>query len=175
MRKAFLRSPLDFTRITSHFNPRRKHPISGRIRAHTGVDYGAPSGTPIKASGNGRVQFAGRKGGYGNAVIIDHGNGITTLYGHMSRFSRSARGGNKVAQGEVIGYVGATGAATGPHLHYEYRRARRLQESGQGRDAAGGAAAVLSGRVPLTGRRPARADEPGCPAHERQVYAANTR
>jgi len=121
MRKAFLRSPLDFTRITSHFNPRRKHPISGRIRAHTGVDYGAPSGTPIKASGNGRVQFAGRKGGYGNAVIIDHGNGITTLYGHMSRFSRSARGGNKVAQGEVIGYVGATGAATGPHLHYEYR------------------------------------------------------
>jgi murein DD-endopeptidase MepM/ murein hydrolase activator NlpD len=121
MRKAFLRSPLDFTRITSHFNPRRRHPISGRIRAHTGVDYGAPSGTPIKASGNGRVQFAGRKGGYGNAVIIDHGNGITTLYGHMSRFSRNARGGHKVAQGEVIGYVGSTGASTGPHLHYEYR------------------------------------------------------
>jgi murein DD-endopeptidase MepM/ murein hydrolase activator NlpD len=121
MRKAFLRSPLDFTRITSHFNPRRRHPISGRIRAHTGIDYGAPTGTPIKASGNGRVQFAGRKGGYGNAVIIDHGNGITTLYGHMSRFSKNARSGHRVAQGDVIGYVGATGAATGPHLHYEYR------------------------------------------------------
>jgi murein DD-endopeptidase MepM/ murein hydrolase activator NlpD len=121
MRKAFLRSPLDFTRITSHFNPRRRHPISGRIRAHTGIDYGAPTGTAIKASGNGRVQFAGRKGGYGNAVIIDHGNGITTLYGHMSRFSKNARSGHRVAQGDVIGYVGATGAATGPHLHYEYR------------------------------------------------------
>ena len=121
MRKAFLRAPLDFTRISSHFNPRRKHPISGRVRAHKGVDYAAPTGTPIKASGNGRVQFAGRKGGYGNAVVIDHGNGITTLYGHMSRFSKNARGGRKVAQGEVIGYVGRTGAATGPHLHYEYR------------------------------------------------------
>jgi murein DD-endopeptidase MepM/ murein hydrolase activator NlpD len=121
MRKAFLRSPLDFTRITSHFNPRRRHPISGRIRAHTGIDYGAPTGTPIKASGNGRVQFAGRKGGYGNAVVVDHGNGITTLYGHMSRFSKNARAGHRVAQGDVIGYVGATGAATGPHLHYEYR------------------------------------------------------
>ena len=87
MRKAFLRAPLDFSRISSHFNPRRKHPISGRIRAHKGVDYKAPTGTPIKASGNGRVQFAGRKGGYGNAVVIDHGNGITTLYAHMSRFA----------------------------------------------------------------------------------------
>ena len=121
MRKAFLRAPLDFSRISSHFNPRRKHPISGRIRAHKGVDYKAPTGTPIKASGNGRVQFAGRKGGYGNAVVIDHGNGITTLYAHMSRFSRNARSGHKVAQGEVIGYVGSTGASTGPHLHYEYR------------------------------------------------------
>jgi murein DD-endopeptidase MepM/ murein hydrolase activator NlpD len=121
MRKAFLRSPLDFTRITSHFNPRRKHPISGRIRAHTGVDYAAPTGTPIKASGNGRVVFAGRKGGYGNAVILDHGNGITTLYAHMSRIGSSARSGHKVTQGQVIGYVGSTGASTGPHLHYEYR------------------------------------------------------
>ena len=121
MRKAFLRAPLDFTRISSHFNPRRKHPISGRIRAHKGVDYAAPAGTPIKASGNGRVEFAGRKGGYGNAVVLNHGNGITTLYGHMSRFSKNARNGHRVAQGEIIGYVGATGAATGPHLHYEYR------------------------------------------------------
>ena len=121
MRKAFLKAPLDFSRISSNFNLHRRHPISGRIRAHNGIDYAAPTGTPIKASGNGRVQFAGRKGGYGNAVIVDHGNGITTLYGHMSRFSRNARSGQRVAQGEVIGYVGMTGAATGPHLHYEYR------------------------------------------------------
>jgi murein DD-endopeptidase MepM/ murein hydrolase activator NlpD len=121
MRKAFLRAPLDFTRISSRFNPHRRHPISGRIRAHKGVDYAAPTGTPIRASGAGRIEFAGRKGGYGNAVIVNHGNGITTLYGHMSRFSKAARSGSRVEQGEIIGYVGATGAATGPHLHYEYR------------------------------------------------------
>jgi murein DD-endopeptidase MepM/ murein hydrolase activator NlpD len=121
MRKAFLRAPLDFTRISSVFNPRRVHPLSGRIRAHKGVDYAAPTGTPIWAAGDGRVEFAGRKGGYGNAVIINHGRGITTLYGHMSRFNKSARNGTGVRQGEIIGYVGSTGAATGPHLHYEYR------------------------------------------------------
>jgi murein DD-endopeptidase MepM/ murein hydrolase activator NlpD len=121
MRKAFLRAPLDFTRISSGFNPRRVHPISGRVRAHRGVDYAAPTGTPIWAAGSGRVQFAGRKGGYGNAVIVDHGRGITTLYGHMSRIGRNARVGKTVEQGQVIGYVGSTGAATGPHLHYEYR------------------------------------------------------
>jgi len=120
MRKAFLRAPLDFTRISSSFNPRRLHPLSGRIRAHQGTDYAAPTGTPIWAAGDGRVQFAGRKGGYGNAVIIDHGRGITTLYAHMSRFGRSLRPGSSVEQGKVIGYVGSTGAATGPHLHYEY-------------------------------------------------------
>jgi murein DD-endopeptidase MepM/ murein hydrolase activator NlpD len=121
MRKAFLRAPLDFTRISSTFNPRRLHPVSGRIRAHKGVDYAAPTGTPIWAAGDGRIEFAGRKGGYGNAVIIDHGRGITTLYAHMSRFNKSARNGRKVGQGEIIGYVGSTGASTGPHLHYEYR------------------------------------------------------
>jgi murein DD-endopeptidase MepM/ murein hydrolase activator NlpD len=121
MRKAFLRAPLDFTRISSVFNPRRLHPLSGRVRAHKGVDYAAPTGTPIWAAGDGRIEFAGRKGGYGNAVIIDHGRGITTLYGHMSRFNKSARNGSKVNQGEIIGYVGTTGASTGPHLHYEYR------------------------------------------------------
>jgi murein DD-endopeptidase MepM/ murein hydrolase activator NlpD len=121
MRKAFLRAPLDFTRISSTFNPRRLHPVSGRIRAHKGVDYAAPTGTPIWAAGDGRIEFAGRKGGYGNAVIIDHGRGITTLYAHMSRFNKSARNGRKVSQGEIIGYVGSTGASTGPHLHYEYR------------------------------------------------------
>jgi murein DD-endopeptidase MepM/ murein hydrolase activator NlpD len=121
MRKAFLRAPLDFTRISSVFNPRRVHPLSGRVRAHKGVDYAAPTGTPIYAAGDGRIEFAGRKGGYGNAVVIDHGRGITTLYGHMSRFNKAARNGRQVRQGDVIGYVGTTGASTGPHLHYEYR------------------------------------------------------
>ena len=121
MRKAFLRAPLEFTRVSSVFNPKRRHPISGKVRAHKGIDYAARSGTPILAAGDGRVQFAGRKGGYGNAVILDHGRGITTLYAHMSRFSKAGRSGRRVKQGEVIGYVGSTGAATGPHLHYEYR------------------------------------------------------
>ena len=121
MRKAFLRAPLDFTRISSKFNPTRRHPISGKVRAHRGIDYAAPTGTPIWAAGDGRIEFAGRKGGYGNTVIIDHGRGITTLYAHMSRFGKGARGGRQVRQGELIGYVGSTGASTGPHLHYEYR------------------------------------------------------
>jgi murein DD-endopeptidase MepM/ murein hydrolase activator NlpD len=121
MRKAFLRAPLDFTRISSVFNPRRKHPISGVVRAHNGIDYAAPTGTPIWAAGDGRIEFAGRRGGYGNTVIIDHGKGVTTLYAHMSRFAKSTRDGRRVRQGELIGYVGSTGASTGPHLHYEYR------------------------------------------------------
>lgn len=121
MRKAFLRAPLDFTRVSSVFNPARKHPISGVVRAHKGVDYAAPTGTPIWAAGDGRIEFAGRKGGYGNVVMIDHGKGISTVYGHMSRFGKSARAGRSVKQGDIIGYVGMTGAATGPHLHYEYR------------------------------------------------------
>jgi murein DD-endopeptidase MepM/ murein hydrolase activator NlpD len=121
MRKAFLRAPLDFTRISSVFNPSRRHPISGKVRAHRGIDYAAPTGTPIWAAGDGRIEFAGRKGGYGNTVIVDHGRGITTLYAHMSRFGKNARSGRKVRQGELIGYVGSTGASTGPHLHYEYR------------------------------------------------------
>jgi murein DD-endopeptidase MepM/ murein hydrolase activator NlpD len=121
MRKAFLRAPLDFTRISSRFNPNRRHPISGKVRAHRGIDYAAPTGTPIWAAGDGRIEFAGRKGGYGNAVIINHGKGITTLYGHMSRFAKTSRSGRPVRQGELIGYVGSTGASTGPHLHYEYR------------------------------------------------------
>jgi len=121
MRKAFLRAPLDFTRISSRFNSRRLHPILGVVRAHKGTDYAAPTGTPIWAAGSGRVQFVGRKGGYGNVVIIDHGKGISTVYGHMSRFARSLRVGRPVGQGDTIGYVGMTGMATGPHLHYEYR------------------------------------------------------
>jgi murein DD-endopeptidase MepM/ murein hydrolase activator NlpD len=121
MRRQFLRAPLDFTRISSNFNPRRRHPLLNTIRAHKGVDYAAPSGTIIKAAGDGRVSFTGTKGGYGRVVILEHGGGISTLYGHMSRFAKGLRNGQRVSQGETIGYVGSTGAATGPHLHYEYR------------------------------------------------------
>jgi len=120
MRKQFLRSPVDFTRISSGFSLARLHPILNTIRAHKGIDYAAPTGTPIKASGDGKVEFAGRRGGYGNAIILDHGAGITTLYGHLSRFA-AIHTGSRVNQGQIIGYVGHTGAATGPHLHYEYR------------------------------------------------------
>lgn len=121
VRKAFIRAPVDFTRISSAFNPNRRHPILNTIRAHRGVDYAAPSGTPIKAAGDGKIIFRGRKGGYGNAVIIQHGGNITTLYAHMSRFAKSAGLNERVRQGEVIGYVGHTGLATAAHLHYEYR------------------------------------------------------
>ena len=121
MRRQFLRAPLDFTRISSNFNPRRRHPLLNTIRAHKGVDYAAPTGTIIKAAGDGRVGFVGTQGGYGRVVILEHGGGISTLYGHMSRFAKGLRAGQRVRQGETIGYVGSTGAATGPHLHYEYR------------------------------------------------------
>jgi len=121
VRKAFIRAPVDFARISSSFNPRRKHPILNTIRAHRGVDYAAPPGTPIKAAGDGKVIFRGRKGGYGNAIILQHGGNITTLYGHMSRYANSSRLGKRVKQGQTIGYVGSTGLATAAHLHYEYR------------------------------------------------------
>jgi murein DD-endopeptidase MepM/ murein hydrolase activator NlpD len=121
VRKAFVRAPVDFTRISSSFNPRRKHPILNTIRAHRGVDYAAPSGTPIKTAGDGKVIFRGKKNGYGNAIIVQHGGNITTLYAHMSRFDKTSRVGRRVVQGQTIGYVGMTGLATAPHLHYEYR------------------------------------------------------
>jgi murein DD-endopeptidase MepM/ murein hydrolase activator NlpD len=120
MRKAFLRAPVEFTRVSSVFNPHRLHPILNLIRGHMGTDYAAPIGTPVHAAGEGRVSFAGTRGGYGNAVVLAHTDGISTLYGHMSRFARNLRVGSHVQQGEVIGYVGMTGLATGPHLHYEY-------------------------------------------------------
>jgi len=120
VRKAFIRAPLNFTRISSNFNPSRKHPVLNTIRAHRGVDYAAPTGTPIRAAGDGKVLFRGVQGGYGNTIVLQHGSNITTLYGHLSRFG-SARAGARVAQGDVIGYVGRSGLATGPHLHYEYR------------------------------------------------------
>ncbi|WHS61055.1 peptidoglycan DD-metalloendopeptidase family protein [Pseudomonas sp. G2-4] len=121
MRKAFIRTPVDFARISSKFSAGRKHPILNKIRAHKGVDYAAPRGTPIKAAGDGKVLLAGRRGGYGNTVIIQHGNTYRTLYGHMQGFAKGVKTGGSVKQGQVIGYIGTTGLSTGPHLHYEFQ------------------------------------------------------
>ena len=121
MRKEFIRTPVAFSRISSRFNLSRKHPVLNRIRAHKGIDYAAPSGTPIKAAGDGKVIFAGVKGGYGNVIILKHGQIYTTLYAHMRSFAKGIRVGKRVKQSQTIGYVGASGLATGPHLHYEFR------------------------------------------------------
>jgi len=121
IRKAFLRSPLEFSRISSGFTQARFHPVLQQWRAHKGVDYAAPTGTGVKATADGTVEFAGRQGGYGNLVILRHQSKYTTWYGHLSAFAKGLRKGAHVSQGEVIAYVGATGLATGPHLHYEFR------------------------------------------------------
>ena len=120
LHKSFLRSPLEFTRISSGFSLGRFHPILQRMKAHKGVDMAAPTGTRIKASGDAVVEFVGQKGGYGNMIMLKHANGVSTVYGHLSRFTAGLHRGEKVAQGEVIGFVGMTGLATGPHLHYEF-------------------------------------------------------
>lgn len=121
IRKAFLRSPLEFSRVTSGFTTARFHPVLQTWRAHKGIDFGAATGTKIKATADGVVEFVGRQGGYGNVVILRHQNAYTTLYGHMSGFASGLRKGQRVSQSDVIGYVGATGLASGPHLHYEFR------------------------------------------------------
>ncbi len=120
MRKAFLRSPVDFTRISSGFG-KRFHPILNRMRAHNGVDYAAATGTPVKSTGDGKVVFKGVKGGYGNTVIVQHGSQYQTLYAHLSAFKKGMKTGGSVSQGQVVGYIGSSGLATGPHLHYEFR------------------------------------------------------
>ena len=120
MRKAFLRSPVDFTRISSRFG-KRHHPILNKIKSHKGVDYAAPRGTPVKAAGDGKVIWRARKGGYGKTIVIQHGNSYRTLYGHLNNYNRKVRSGSRVKQGQIIGYVGSTGRATGPHLHYEFQ------------------------------------------------------
>ena len=120
LHQSFLRSPLEFTRVSSTFSTARFHPILQHIRAHQGVDFAAPIGTRIKAAGDAVVDFVGRKGGYGNVIVLRHENGISTLYGHLSRFADGLRKGQHVAQSDIIGYVGMTGLATGPHLHYEF-------------------------------------------------------
>lgn len=120
MRKAFLRTPIN-ARVSSSFNLQRRHPVLDVVRPHEGTDYAAPPGTPIKAAGHGRVQFAGWKGGYGRTVILKHGDNITTLYAHMSRLGKGIKTGTRVKQGDTIGHVGSSGMVTGPHLHYEFR------------------------------------------------------
>lgn len=121
LRKAFIRTPVAFTRISSGFTNGRLHPILNVIRSHKGVDYAAPIGTPVKATGDGIIKFVGVQHGYGNVVILQHGSQYSTLYGHLSRFRKGLRAGARVRQGQVIAYVGMTGLATGPHLHYEFR------------------------------------------------------
>ena len=121
LRKAFLRSPLEFSRISSGFTRARFHPILKKWTAHRGIDYAAPTGTRVRTTGDGVVRFAGRKGGYGNLVIVQHANKYSTYYAHLSKFVHSVHKGARVAQGDFIGYVGQTGLATGPHLHYEFR------------------------------------------------------
>lgn len=120
VRKAFLRAPLDFAYISSHFNPNRLHPILHKIKAHNGVDYAARRNTPVKASGDGVISFVGVKGGYGRTIEIKHGGNIKTLYAHLEKYNSISKVGNKVKQGEIIAYVGDSGRATGPHLHFEF-------------------------------------------------------
>ncbi len=119
-RRAFLRVPLEFTRVSSGFGMRR-HPVLNTMRGHKGIDYAAPTGTPIQATGDGVVEFIGNQRGYGKTIILKHNGKYSTLYAHMSRFNNKLKRGAKVSQGDLIGYVGATGMATGPHLHYEFR------------------------------------------------------
>jgi murein DD-endopeptidase MepM/ murein hydrolase activator NlpD len=121
IRKAFLRSPLEFSRISSGFTNSRFHPVLQQWRAHKGIDYAASTGTRVKATGDGIVEVAGRQGAYGNLVVLRHQSKFTTWYGHLSGIAKGVRKGARIAQGEVVGYVGATGLATGPHLHYEFR------------------------------------------------------
>ena len=120
VKKAFLRAPLDFAYISSHFNPNRMHPILHRIKAHNGVDYAAKRNTPVKASGDGVISFVGKKSGYGRTLEIKHGGDIKTLYAHLEKFNPQSKVGSKVKQGDIVAYVGDSGQATGTHLHFEF-------------------------------------------------------
>jgi hypothetical protein len=129
LRLTFNRYPVDFPRITSNFAPNRYHPVLHRNRPHLGTDFGTGYGAPVKTTADGTVSFAGWDGGYGNLIKIDHGNGYETRYAHLSRFAPSVRRGTRVKQGQVIGYTGATGLATAPHLHYEIRHHGRAADA----------------------------------------------
>ncbi len=122
LRRQIMKAPLSFLRVTSRYSMARRHPVFGNVRPHQGIDYGAPSGTPIMAVGDGVITSIGRAGGYGNQIIIRHNNGLESLYGHMSRFAKTMKKGKRVRQGQTIGYVGATGTATGPHLDFRIRK-----------------------------------------------------
>jgi murein DD-endopeptidase MepM/ murein hydrolase activator NlpD len=121
MRKEFLRTPVDFARISSRFTTSRYHPVLHKVRSHKGVDYAAKRGTPIRAAGDGKVTFKGKKGGYGRVIMIQHGSKYTTVYAHLNSYNKKVSVGKKVKQGQTIAYVGSSGLATGPHLHYEFR------------------------------------------------------
>mgnify|MGYP001157499226 FL=1 len=121
LQKAFLRAPLDFAYISSHFNPNRMHPVLHTIRAHNGTDYAAQRGSPVRTTGNGTIKYAGRRNGCGNEIVIQHTNDYSTRYCHLDKFHSGIKKGKKVSQGQTIGYVGSTGLATGPHLHYEFK------------------------------------------------------
>lgn len=121
LKRAFLKSPMPFTRISSGFSNARYHPILKEWRAHKGIDYAAPTGTPVRAIADSVVSFAGRQGGYGNLILLNHQGPYSTAYGHLSRFAKGIKRGGRISQGQIIGYVGSTGLATGPHLHYEFR------------------------------------------------------
>ncbi|NTV95079.1 MAG: M23 family metallopeptidase, partial [Thiobacillus sp.] len=121
MKRAFLKSPIPFSRVSSGFSSARYHPVLKEWRAHKGIDYAAATGTPVRAVSDAKVTFVGRKGGYGNLVLLRHQGPYSTAYGHLSRFAKGIRNGSRVSQGDIIGYVGSTGLATGPHLHYEFR------------------------------------------------------
>ncbi len=128
VRKAFLRSPVAFSRVSSGFTTARFHPVLNKWRAHKGTDFAAPMGTPVRATSDGSVALVGKQNGYGNVIKLNHPGHLTTVYGHLSRFAAGLRAGQRVAQGQLIGYVGMTGLASGPHLHYEF------QIAGQQRD-----------------------------------------
>ncbi|MEE9445319.1 MAG: M23 family metallopeptidase [Cocleimonas sp.] len=129
MKKAFIRTPIAHARVSSHFNPGRFHPVLHKFRAHKGTDFAGRRGTKIMATGNGVIKSLGRKGGYGRTIIIQHKDGYTTLYAHMSRYKKGLKIGEKVYQGDTIGYVGSSGLATGPHLHYEFRKKGKAMDS----------------------------------------------
>jgi murein DD-endopeptidase MepM/ murein hydrolase activator NlpD len=147
LRRAFLRAPVEFRRISSSFSRARFHPVLGRWRRHEGTDYAAPPGTPVLAAGDGTVLRAGRAGGYGNLIELRHMSGITTRYGHLRGFALGLRAGERVRQGEIIGYVGATGLASGPHLHYEFRMNGVARDSR--RVALGGGEPLAKSLLPL--------------------------
>lgn len=150
LHKSFLRSPLEFTRVSSSFSLGRFHPVLQRLRAHKGVDLAAPTGTRIKAAADAVVSFVGIKGGYGSMIILNHDKGVSTVYGHLSRFAAGLSRGDKVSQGDIIGFVGMSGMATGPHLHYEFLH------NGEHRDPM---TAALPKAKPISGHSKAKFDE----------------